>query len=71
MSARAQESEHEVTSRAAEAPGSDYDVAIVGAGILGLSVATALLRRRPGARLVVLEERGRTSAGTRPATTAA
>ena len=55
MSARAQESEHEVTSRAAEAPGSDYDVAIVGAGILGLSVATALLRRRPGARLVVLE----------------
>ena len=55
MFARAQESEHEVTSRAAEAPGSDYDVAIVGAGILGLSVATALLRRRPGARLVVLE----------------
>jgi 2-hydroxyglutarate dehydrogenase len=33
----------------------DHDFAVVGGGILGLAVARELLRRRPGARLVVLE----------------
>jgi 2-hydroxyglutarate dehydrogenase len=34
---------------------SDWDVAIVGGGILGLATARELLRRRPQTRLVVLE----------------
>jgi L-2-hydroxyglutarate oxidase len=33
-----------------------YDVAVVGAGILGLAVARELLSRRPGARLIVLDK---------------
>lgn len=33
-----------------------YDVAIVGAGIVGLAAAREILRRRPGMRLVVLEK---------------
>ena len=33
----------------------DFDVAIVGGGILGLATAYRLLERRPGLRLVVLE----------------
>ena len=33
-----------------------YDVAIVGAGILGLATARALLERAPGARIVILEK---------------
>jgi 2-hydroxyglutarate dehydrogenase len=33
-----------------------YDYAVVGAGILGCAVARELLLRRPGARLVVLEQ---------------
>lgn len=33
-----------------------YDVAIVGAGIVGLAAARDILRRRPGMRLVVLEK---------------
>lgn len=33
----------------------EYDLAVVGGGILGLAVARELLRRRPGARLQVLE----------------
>ncbi len=40
-------------------PGSssdDYDVAVVGAGILGLATALELLRRRPGLRLAVVEK---------------
>src|SRR6266540_4105238 len=32
------------------------DIAIVGGGIVGLATARELLRRRPGARLVVLEK---------------
>ena len=36
-------------------PPQECDVAIVGGGIIGLSVARELLRRRPGARLCVLE----------------
>lgn len=34
----------------------DYDTAVVGAGILGLAVARELLTRRPGARVVVVEQ---------------
>ena len=33
-----------------------YDVAVVGAGIVGLAVARELLARRPGARLVVIDK---------------
>jgi len=33
----------------------ECDLAVVGAGILGLATARELLRRRPGARVVVLE----------------
>jgi L-2-hydroxyglutarate oxidase LhgO len=33
-----------------------YDVAIVGAGILGLATARALLERAPGTRIVILEK---------------
>jgi L-2-hydroxyglutarate oxidase len=36
-------------------PPRDCDIAIVGGGIIGLSVARELLRRRPGAALCVLE----------------
>jgi 2-hydroxyglutarate dehydrogenase len=39
-----------------------YDVAVVGAGILGLATARELLRRRPGARVVVLEREDRIAA---------
>src|SRR4051812_39245057 len=34
---------------------SDWDVAIVGGGILGLATARELLKRRPATRLLVLE----------------
>jgi 2-hydroxyglutarate dehydrogenase len=34
----------------------DHDFAVVGGGILGLAVARELLKRHPGARLVVLEK---------------
>ncbi|MBL8953357.1 MAG: FAD-binding oxidoreductase [Myxococcaceae bacterium] len=44
------------------------DVAVVGAGFAGLSAALHLLRRRPGARVVVLEA-GRVGAGASGATT--
>jgi 2-hydroxyglutarate dehydrogenase len=36
----------------------DHDFAVVGGGILGLAVARELLRRQPGASLVVLEKEG-------------
>ena len=39
----------------AAAPAAACDLAVVGGGILGLAVARELLRRRPGARLRVLE----------------
>jgi L-2-hydroxyglutarate oxidase len=35
-----------------------YDVAVVGAGIVGLAVAREILRRRPGASMVVVEREG-------------
>jgi L-2-hydroxyglutarate oxidase LhgO len=35
---------------------SSYDVAVVGAGIVGLAVAREVVRRRPGASVVVLEK---------------
>ncbi|HLY81947.1 MAG TPA: L-2-hydroxyglutarate oxidase [Acidimicrobiales bacterium] len=34
----------------------DYDVAVVGAGLVGLATATRLLERRPGLRLVVIDK---------------
>jgi (S)-2-hydroxyglutarate dehydrogenase len=37
-------------------PAGDWDLAVVGAGILGLAVARELLGRRPGLRTVVLEK---------------
>ena len=40
---------------AADPPPRECDVAVVGAGILGLAVARELLARRPGARLCVVE----------------
>jgi L-2-hydroxyglutarate oxidase len=39
--------------------GARYDVAIVGGGIVGLSVAVALQRRAPGARVVLVEKEAR------------
>jgi L-2-hydroxyglutarate oxidase len=47
----------------------DWDIAIVGGGILGLATGRELLRRRPGLRLVVLEReteiaRGQTGANS-------
>lgn len=36
-------------------PESGFDIAVVGAGIVGLAVAGEILRRRPGARIVLLE----------------
>jgi L-2-hydroxyglutarate oxidase len=35
-----------------------YDVAVVGAGIVGLAVAREILQRRPGASMVVIEREG-------------
>jgi len=35
---------------------SRYDVAVIGAGILGLAVAKTLLERHPRLRLIVLEK---------------
>jgi (S)-2-hydroxyglutarate dehydrogenase len=43
-------------------PPAECDVAVVGAGIVGLAVARELLARRPGARLVVLERETRIGA---------
>jgi (S)-2-hydroxyglutarate dehydrogenase len=37
-------------------PAGDFDLAVVGAGILGLAVARELLGRRPGLRAVVLDK---------------
>ena len=33
-----------------------YDVIVIGAGLVGLATAVALLARRPGLRLAVLEK---------------
>jgi (S)-2-hydroxyglutarate dehydrogenase len=46
----------------AAAADGEADVAIIGAGILGLAVATALVARRPALRLVVLEREARVAA---------
>ena len=43
-------------------PTGDCDLAIVGAGIVGLATAHELQRRRPGARIVVLEREDRVAA---------
>ena len=41
---------------------SDADLVVVGAGILGLAVAREALRRRPGARVTVLERHAQVGA---------
>ena len=50
-------------------PFAECDLAVVGAGIIGLAVARELGRRHPGARIQVLEREravGRTRPGTTP-----
>jgi L-2-hydroxyglutarate oxidase LhgO len=42
--------------RAARARQEQYDLAVVGAGIVGLAVAREVLRRRPGSRLIVIDK---------------
>jgi (S)-2-hydroxyglutarate dehydrogenase len=42
--------------------GEAYDTAVVGAGILGVAVARELLLRRPGTRVIVLEQADRVAA---------
>jgi L-2-hydroxyglutarate oxidase len=49
----------ENSSRPAEVTGEGserYDLAVVGAGIVGLAVAREFLRRRPGSRLIVIDK---------------
>jgi L-2-hydroxyglutarate oxidase len=43
---------------AEERPVAKYDVAVVGAGIVGLAVAREILQRRPGASMIVIEREG-------------
>ena len=45
---------------APDPPPRECDLAVVGAGILGLAVARELVVRRPGARVCVLEGEPRT-----------
>ena len=33
-----------------------YDVVVVGAGIVGLATTLALMKRKPGARIIVLDK---------------
>jgi L-2-hydroxyglutarate oxidase len=40
----------------------EYDVAVIGAGLVGLATARALLHRRPGLRLVVIDAESRIAA---------
>ena len=40
-----------------------FDLVVVGAGIVGLASARAILRREPGLRVVVLERHDRVGAG--------
>ncbi len=47
-----------------------HDFCIIGGGIVGLATAMELLKRQPGASLVILEK-SRCWPSTRPATTAA
>jgi (S)-2-hydroxyglutarate dehydrogenase len=44
------------------ADGREYDVAVVGAGLVGLATARALLHQRPGLRLVVVDAESRIAA---------
>ena len=43
-------------------PDGRFDIAVVGAGIVGLAVAREILARRPGARIVLLEQESRVAA---------
>jgi L-2-hydroxyglutarate oxidase len=50
------------SARPAQATGPEsgrYDLAVVGAGIVGLAVAREFLRRRPGASLIVIDKQDR------------
>lgn len=51
-----------MSAAAGAAPRGDFDLAVVGAGILGLATARELLARRPGLRLAVLEREQRVAA---------
>jgi (S)-2-hydroxyglutarate dehydrogenase len=48
--------DRDVAQRGPSAARADHDVAIVGAGILGLATARELLERRPGLRVAVLDK---------------
>ena len=50
------------TSHTSSDPAGGHDLAVVGAGIVGLAVARELLRRRPGLRLVVIDKEPRVGA---------
>jgi 2-hydroxyglutarate dehydrogenase len=50
------------TSQTSSDPSGGHDLAVVGAGIVGLAVARELLRRRPGLRLVVIDKEPRVGA---------
>ncbi|MFP5376474.1 MAG: L-2-hydroxyglutarate oxidase [Acidimicrobiia bacterium] len=46
----------------ASAPGGEVDVAVVGAGLVGLATALRLLERRPGLRVAVVDKEDRVAA---------
>jgi L-2-hydroxyglutarate oxidase len=49
--------QHAAAGPPASVPGSGrYDLAVVGAGIVGLAVAREVLRRRPGSRIIVVDK---------------
>ena len=49
--------QHDTAGEPSSVPGSgQYDLAVVGAGIVGLAVARELLRRRPGSRIIVIDK---------------
>jgi L-2-hydroxyglutarate oxidase LhgO len=53
---RAMENQTATKPKPLPAMGGDWDIAIVGGGIVGLATAREILRRKPGTRLVVLEK---------------
>ena len=49
--------QHAAAGEPPSVPGSGrYDLAVVGAGIVGLAVAREVLRRRPGSRIIVIDK---------------
>ena len=51
-----------MTAGGSATDGGRYDLAVIGAGIVGLAVAREVLRRRPGTRLVVIDQQDRVAA---------